>query len=282
MQIVPITNANMTEFLPLIPKELLRQRVTLLGAMKDEVGCGLVAYEKLKNQGIILWLWVAPEWRRQGIAAVLLDAACENVFLRREQVHLCYKASVDGCKVLDLMLMRRGFLLQSRDVATYEVTGEALQNSPLMRVTKVGKLKETRIVPLEQVDVRVIRAGLVVCEEHGDYQISRADFSGADGKLSLVLLSDTKMVGCALVRKCTEQGCFELSTLYLKELDMNAVLVFLRTCVQNLTESEACVECVRIMTASERTQKIAGRLLGEGFCKKEEVHEAQMYREMSL
>lgn len=282
MKIVPITKTNMEAFSPLIPQEYLRQRVVLLGAMEEMTGCGLVAFETLADRCIIDWLWVAPEWRERGIGAALLDAACAQAFSRREHVQLCYKASMEGCERFDLMLMRRGFLMQNRDVLRCEVTGEALLNSPLMKHAKVKKQTGVRFVPLAQVDAYVIRAGAALCEEHGDYQASRADYAGADWERSMALLVETKMKGCVLLRNTGTAGCYELTMFYLDASCVVLGVPFLRACVQHLMKFPEGVQSIRILAASERTKKIVTKLLGDAEFQKEQAHEAHLYREKVL
>lgn len=282
MQVVHITDANISGFLPLIPSEFLRQQVTLLGAVEEATGCGLVAIETLKDRCIIDWLWVAPEWRGRGIGKALLDAACAESFARREHVALCYKASMESCEQLDLMLMRRGFLLTNKEVIRCEVTGEALMNSPLMKHASSQKQKGTRIVPLSRVDAYAIRAGAVLSEEHGDYQASRADYGGADWERSMALLVDTRMKGCVLLRNTGETGCYELTMFYLDESCANMGVSFLRACVQRWMELPEGVHRLSILATSARTQKMVSKLLGDAEFQKEQVHEAQLYHEKVL
>ena len=282
MKIVPITNANMTAFSPLIPQEFLRQRVVLLGAMEEATGCGLVAFEMLRDRCIIGWLWVAPEWRGRGIGTALLDAACAEVFARREHVQLCYQAAGEGRERLDLMLMRRGFLLLNKDVFRCEVTGEALLNSPLMKHARVQKPKGVRILPLSQVDAYVIRAGATLCEEHGDYQASRADYAGADWERSMALLVETKMKGCVLLRKAGETGCYELTMFYLDESCVAMGVSFLRGCVRHCMELPEGVRRLSILATCARTQKMVSKLLGDAEFQKEQAHEAHLYHEKVL
>lgn len=279
MQIVPITNTNMEGFLPLIPQEYLRREVSLLGAIEESTGCGLVAFETFTDRCIIDWLWVAPEWRGRGIGAALFDAACAEAFARREHVQLCYKASVDGCEMLDLMLMRRGFWLTNKEVFRCEVTGEELMDSPLMKHAGLKKQKGVRIMPLARLDAYVIRAGVALCEEHGDYQVSRADFAGADWERSMALLMDTRMKGCVLLRNTGTAGCYELTMFYLDASCASMGISFLRACVQHLMEFPEGVQSIRILAASERTKKMVTKLLGEAVVHEEQVHMAQLYRE---
>lgn len=279
MKIVPITDTNMKGFLPLIPQEYLRQRVILLGAMEEMTGCGLVAFEILADRCIIDWLWVAPEWRKRGIGAALLDAACTQAFAKREHVQLCYEAFMEGCERLDLMLMRRGFLLHNKDVFRCEVTGEALFNSPLMKHAKVKKQTGVRAEPLAQVDAYVIRAGVVLCEEHGDYQASRADYAGADWERSMALLVETRMKGCVLLRNTGTEGYYELTMFYLDASCAMLGVPFLRACVQHLMEFPEGVKSIRILAASERTKKMVMKLFGEAAVQEEQVHLAQRYQE---
>lgn len=279
MKIVPVNDTNRKGFLPLIPQEYLRQRVILLGAIEEMTGCGLVAFEILEDRCIIDWLWVAPEWRERGIGAALLDAACAQIFARREHVQLCYQATMEGCERVDLMLLRRGFLLQNKAVCRCEVTGEALLNSPLMKHAKVKKQAGVRFVPLAQVDAYVIRAGVALCEEHGDYQASRADYAGADWERSMALLVETKMKGCVLLRNTGTAGCYELTMFYLDASCVVLGVPFLRACVQHLMKSAEGVQSIRMLAASERTKKMVTKLLGEAAVHEELVHLAQAYRE---
>ena len=283
MQVVSITNTNISGFLPLIPQELHHPQITLFGAIEESTGCGLVAFETLKDRCIIRWLWVAPAWRGRGIAMALLDRACAEAFAKREHVQLCYKASMEGCEVLDLMLMRRGFLLQNRDVLRCEVTGEGLLSSPLMKGAKLQKPKGARIVPLSRLDTYAIRARAVLCEERGDYQASRADYANADWERSMALMVDTRVMGCVLIRDTEEAGCYELTMFYLDESCANMGISFLRTCVQHCMELPEGVRSIRILAASERTQRMVRKLLGEAAeLQKEQVHEARLYREKRI
>ena len=282
MRIVPITNENRIGFLPLIPQELLRGREKLFGAIDGSTGCGLAAYEMLEDRCVINWLWVAPEWRGEGVASALLDAVCEDAFSKREHVQLCYKAALDGCEILDLMLMRRGFLVTVGDVLRCELTGEQLLHSPLMRKARPYKQRGARILPLSKVEPYALRACVVMNEEHEEYQASRADYAGADAERSMALMVDTEVQGCLLIHPDGEPGCLKVSMFYLDEACANMGIAFLRTCVTHCMEFPEGIKRIRILAASQHVKKMVVTLLGEVAYQTEQVHDAQCYREKSM
>lgn len=279
MQIVPITSVNKSGFLPMIPRELLHDQEILFGAIDGGTGCGLAAYEIWKDRCVINWIWVAPPWRGEGIGSALLDAVCEDAFAKRAHVQLCYRAAADGCELLDLMLLRRGFLVTADEVISCEVTGEELLNSPLMKHAKPQKNRGTRILPFSKVEPYALRACAVLNEEHGNYQASRADYVGADVQRSMVLLVDTKVRGCVLVHPDGEPGCLRLAMFYLDEQCANMGISFLRTCVAHSMELPEGIKKLRILAASNRTKRMVTTLLGDVADQTEQVHEAHCYRE---
>ena len=282
MNIVPITNENRSGFLPLIPHELCHGQEVLLGAVDDSTGCGLAAYEILEDRCVINWLWVAGEWRGEGVASALLDAACTDAFSKREHVQLCYSASLDGCGMLDLMLMRRGFLVTVKDVLRCELTGEQLLNSPLMKKAKPNKNKWSRILPLYKVEPRALRACMVVNEENEAYQASRADFAGADIQRSMALMVDTEVKGCLLIHPDGEPGCLRVSMFFLDASCSNLGVAFLRACVERCMEFPEGIKSLRILAASRHTKKMVTTLLGDVTYQKERVHDAQGYRQKPM
>lgn len=279
MQIVPITNVNISGFLPMIPQELLHDQEILFGAIDGDTGCGLAAYELWKDRCVINWIWVAPPWRGEGIGSALLDAVCEDAFAKRAHVQLCCRAASDGCGILELMLLRRGFLVTADKVMSCEVTGEELLNSPLMKHAKPQKNRGTRILPLAKVEPHALHMCAVLNEENGNYQVSRADYAGADMQRSMALLVDTKVRGCVLVHREGEPGCLRLSMFYLDERCSNMGISFLRTCLAHSLELPEGIRRLRILTTDRQTRKMVVTLLGDVAYQIEPVHEANCYRE---
>lgn len=278
MQIVPITNVNINGFLPLIPGSLLRAQVMMFGAIDGETGCGLAAYEIWKDRCVINWLWVAPPWRGEGIGSALLDAVCEDAFSKRAQVQLCYRATLEDCEILDLMLLRRRFLVTSDEAISCEVTGEELLDSPLMKHIKRQKNSSTRILPLDKIEPYTLRVCAVMNEEHGNYQASRADYTGADTSRSMVLMVDTKVRGCVLIHSDGEPGCLRLSMFYLDEECSNMGISFLRSCVTHNLELPGGIKRLRILAPDNRTRKMLVTLLGDVTYKTLQIHEARCHR----
>lgn len=279
MRIVPITNENRTGFLPLIPQELLRGREKLFGAIDGSTGCGLAAYEILKDRCVINWLWVAPEWRGEGVASALLDAVCDDAFLKKEYIQLRYKATLDGCDILDLMLMRRGFLVTVGDVLYCELTGEQILHSPLMNKDIPYKNNGTRILPLSKVKPYALRACVAMNEKHEEYQASRADYAGADTERSMALMVDTEVRGCMLIHPDGEPGCLKVSMFYLDASCAIMGISFLRTCVTHCMEFPEGIKRIRILAASQRMKKLVVTLLGDVTYQTEQVHDAECYRQ---
>lgn len=278
MQIVPITNVNKSGFLPMIPRELLHAQEMLFGAIDGGTGCGLAAYEIWKDRCVINWIWVAPPWRGEGIGSALLDAVCGDAFAKRPHVQLCYRAALEDSELLDLMLLRRGFLVTADEVISCEVTGEELLNSPLMKHAKPQKNRGTRILPFSKVEPYALRECAVLNEEHGNYQASRADYAGADVQRSMVLLVDTKVRGCVLVHQDGEPGCLRLSMFYLDEEYSNVGISFLRTCVEHNLELPGGIKRLRILAPDSRTRKMLVTLLGDVAYETEQIHEARCHR----
>lgn len=278
MQIVPITNVNISGFLPLIPQQLLQTQVLMFGAIDGETGCGLAAYEVWKDRCVINWLWVAAPWRGEGIGSALLDAVCEDAFSKRAQLQLCYQTDIEDCEMLDLMLLRRRFLVTSDEVLSCEVTGEQLLDSPLMKHIKRQKNSHTRILPFDKIEPYALRACAVMNEEHGNYQASRADYAGADAGRSMALMVDTKVRGCVLVHQDGEPGCLRLSMFYLDEEYSNVGISFLRTCVEYNLELPGGIKRLRILAPDSRTRKMLVTLLGDVAYETEQIHEARCHR----
>ena len=277
VRIVQITDANRTAFLPLIPTALLRSQEMIFAAIDGSTGCGMVGYERFQERCVINWLWVAPQWRGQGIASMLLDRVCAVVSSTWTHVQLCYQAAPDHCAQLDRMLLRRGFVITAEEVLFCEVTGEALMNSPLMKHTRPQKNKGTRIRPLAKVEPHVLRACVVMNEERGNYQASRADYAGADTERSMALMVDTKVRGCVLIHPDGEPGCLRLDMFYLDENCSNMGISFLRACVAHSMELPDGIKRLRIMAPDQRTRKMAVTLLGDVTYQTRRVHDAQCY-----
>lgn len=263
MELTRIEQKNIHAFQEILPPYKQYQPAQRLGCVVDDTAVGSAVVYMTEDGYNLSWLWVAPEYRGQGIGGALLDEICEiaaESHTTGRELTVTYPADAPWGAVLEYMLWKRGFSVLVYTYPQYCVTREQLMTSPLMTRAKRGK--RSGIVPLSQLTKLQLRELVVENRQRKNYIISHADFERVDEERSMVLLQDGSVEGLLLVSTAEADDILNLDLLYLSKAALNWSLALLRQTAQTALEHPAGLRELRFICIDEAGTRLCEKLLG--------------------
>lgn len=132
MEIIMVTEENLSYFLDFIPKKnenhiIWQHSFLMVGAVVEGISCGILILGKKNDITQLQWVYVAPDYRMQGIASAMLDSVRENAKeLGIWRIIACYESDYP----LDRLLLSRGFLVRSEKSYNYQMSIRELLKRP--------------------------------------------------------------------------------------------------------------------------------------------------------
>jgi len=146
-QILVVAEENLEYFQDFIPKSnadhvIWQSSFIVLGAVQDGTSCGVLILGKQKQIAQIQWVYVAPDYRLQGIAGEMLTYVMQNaaVFGIRNIIG-CYE-SLPAYYPLDRLFLGHDFSIETEKSYNYRLTAQDLITRPKF-ISAVNRYKRT-------------------------------------------------------------------------------------------------------------------------------------------
>lgn len=263
MEVIRITQQNFRVFQNILPPQKQYQPVQLLGCVADNTAVGAAVVYLTEDGCSLSWLWVAPEYQRQGIGGALLDKACEiaaDSNVPGGKLTVTYPEDAPWGTVLEYMLWKRGFSVLVHTYPQYCLTREQLLGAPFMGHTHSEK--NSGIVPLSQLSKLQLKEFMIENRQLENYAISHANFERADEARSMVLLRNGKVEGLLLVSTMEAEEILSLDLLYLSRSALHGALALVRQTALAALEHPARLREVRFICTEEAGVRLCSSLIG--------------------
>lgn len=263
MEIVKITQQNFHAFQEILPPQKQYQPVQLLGCVADKTAVGSAVVYITEDGCSLSWLWVAPEYQRQGIGGALLDKTCEIAAVSGipgGKLTVTYPEDAPWGTVLEYMLWKRGFSVLVHTYPQYSLTRGQLLGAPFMAHTHSEKI--SGIVPLSRLSKLQLRELTVENRRLENYSISHADFERADEARSMVLLRNGKVEGLLLVSTMEAEDILSLDLLYLSKSAVHGALALVRQTALAALKHPAGLREVRFICTEGAGMRLCSSLMG--------------------
>ena len=262
MKIVLITEKNYSVFQNILPLHQKQSSTHLWGCIVDQVAVGTLAMTATEDGCNISWLWVAAEYRKQGIGSALLDEACRTAMeWKGQRLTITYPADAAWEAVLEYMLVVRGFWVLLHTYPKYQFTKTQLMDSYLMKTKEYSTTSV--VVPFSQVTHQQLMALIKDSKKQRNYLVSYANFHKADKERSIVLMHNGSIQGLLLVSTNERADRLNLDLLYLNIMDFRAAICMMKQAVTIALKHPAGLEDIQFTCIEEAAEKICHKLLGK-------------------
>lgn len=263
MALTVITDHNIEAFRSILPQGTISGKAKLFGWVEADVACASAVLEEMNEEYSLVWLWVAPAYRRRGIGGALLDAVCRfAVQSGGNWLSIDYSAEEEWSRILSYLLLLRGFRLERVVLPQYRLHMEALGDVWFMKQMENGQESQS-IIPLQRLDVQQLKRIMERLEYQKKYLVSRADFGAADGECSMVLLKEGELKGVTLIRKTDAEGLMCLELFYLDPKYITSGMALLRQTIQAILRQPEELREIQFTCISDSSLQLAQRLLGD-------------------
>ena len=225
-----ITKENEEYFEDLLPEEGLKRNEQALGVLtEDEDAVAALVFAREDNIISLEWLYVDPDYRRQGVGLHLLGAAIELMENKGELMRAAYYEDMEGMPEL---LDKLGFYSLDGN-ATYQISIDAIRDSSeIVKLQKMHLKKQP--IPLD-VLLREERDRLLqYLSESCD---ARLFLQNCDPKTSFCMQEEDKSVSGCLLTKKLEENRFQVQ-LMLNTGGVMQSLVLLKTFLEQCIGDE--------------------------------------------
>ena len=259
------------DILPVIPAPRL---VKIIGAQVDGEPCASLVFEVMDGVYRISWLYVHPDYRRQGIGTKLLDIVCDFIYHKTDKnLTITYKTGNEYTKILDHMLQAKGFELTRHSMLSYSVTKEELLQLPFCQSTLPANNGKSTICSIGDLSAVQLKEMISKNEKSGNYLVSRADYLNIDSTRSKVLMQNKEMKGLVLLESTDREGVMQMPVLYMAH-DYNDVKMqgaLLREAVFTAIQPPTSMQILEFYCINEASEKLAKHLFRNSNPKKEWV-----------
>ena len=259
------------DILPVIPAPRL---VKIIGAQVDGEPCASLVFEVMDGVYRISWLYVHPDYRRQGIGTKLLDIVCDFIYHKTDKnLTITYKTGNEYTKILDHMLQAKGFELTRHSMLSYSVTKEELLQLPFCQSTLPANNGKSTICSIGELSIVQLKEMISKNEKNGNYLVSRADYLNIDSTRSKVLMQNKEVKGLVLLESTDREGVMQMPVLYMAH-DYNDVKMqgaLLREAVFTAIQPPTSMQILEFYCINEVSEKLAKHLFRNSNPKKEWV-----------
>lgn len=230
MQINILTGNNLNKARAYIPENAMNSCDLFFGYEDNEALVAVAAVLSKKDEWMITWFYVLPEYRRRGYGSAFLDALVNKGELSGVSIMTSIMdAGVEDRRYMELILARKQFLLIWESISRIRISLEQLQKAVFLTDERYKRSLhgQAKTKPLGQVSSVELKKFIKTQEEENNYLLSRADYSRADGKKSMALLVNDDIVGLILLQKEDESRSFQISLCYVdKQYEAYVVYLF--------------------------------------------------------
>lgn len=248
----------------LVPSGLIRPHTTVLACEDQEGYAGAAVLLEKGSSYTLLWLFVTPEKRRRGYGNALLKGAA--LWAKKQdadRLSVVYEAGCESGPVLDCMLSRQYFLLKLERTARVRITRQELTASALMKFPDMPLKGGHSITPLSHIGTLQLKQLIERCEKRGDSLVSQADYSQADARRSMVLLSGQEIRGMVLVHHEQEDGIVSIPLFFFEKEVVSESVGLLKNVAETLLEPAAGLKILEFSCMEPSVMKLADRFVAE-------------------
>ena len=265
MTITRVEKENIDWFEPLLPAERTDSDDQILGAIGDDgspVATAIISGEGMTAN--LKWIFVHPDYRRQGAAARLLWTAAVNL---RKQYHVMQASWLSDMEGMDAFLREMGFFITKGDPVSIVPVKELL-----FRMNSHGnhgkeeehhKIQVPTVEELKQRDLTKLRQLLKGTAE------GTAFFTVCDKKYSFCLTdAEGEPKGCLLIRSINED-ILQIDYLY-STLGETRTALLLRGILGRVKEMGLDNRLVQFVSAKAGAVRFIEKLMAAG--EKDAIH----------
>ncbi len=265
MQIVKLTGNNLNNARTYIPENVMHSSDTFFGFEDQEALVAVAAVLSKKDEWMINWFYVLPSYRHQGYGSAFLH----DLLAKSEQsgvgiITSLMDAEIEDRIYMELLLARKQFLLSRESISTIRISMEQLKKAVFFTDDRYSKRlhSKAKLKPLGQVSSIALKKFIKTQEDEKNYLASRADYSGADGKKSMVLLVDEDIVGLILLQK-EDDSLFQVSLCYVEKQYEAHVVALFKEAAEALLLDEDQVDTLEFACMDQSIVKLGDHLFPE-------------------
>lgn len=263
MDIILVDGSRTKQFedvLPVIPAPRL---VKIIGVQMDGVPCASLVFEIMDGVYRISWLYVQPNYRRQGIGTKLLDIVCGFIYRKTDKsLTISYKTESEYTKILDHMLLARGFELTRHSVLNYRVTRQEILQIPFWRSIPLGSKGKSTVCSIGELSLVRLKEMIAQNEKNRNYLVSRADYLSIDSTRSKVLMRDKEVKGLLLLESTEREGVMQMPVLYISQEynDIKMLGVLIQEALLAAFQPPTSMQILEFRCINEESEKLARHL----------------------
>jgi len=273
-----ITQANFPFFEPLLPSAVYSARDVSIGCVADGAACGAATLRTMSDICALSWICVSPDFRGQGCAGVLLDAAV-SLFRRMpcKVLTASYPAEADFCGALDSLLLRRGFRLFSEPSAHYSIPWASVTDAFAGEIAAdtAPQIPGGLLLPLSRVPDKLLYAFLRKNSGAIDAGAAAIDLSGTNKEVSAALVADRQIKGLLLLSDAGN-ACLYLDFIYLDSA-YHAMRPLLSFATRLIHEATIPAQNILIDSGRPAVAAILKRMIGFDEHTQTEYHCGKLY-----
>lgn len=263
MEICRIRQQEWETVKDLIAVDFLRKGAVVFAAVDSGKVIGVLVMEEGEREYSVSVLWVHPEHRREHAATKLLDKAIGYACQKdAEELNVSYNPDLKEAYILDYMLCKKRFQVETEKLPRYYLTKESLLNSPLFMELKEKNKKNAGIVPFGRLTTYQLKEMQDRLLKNGIHMVNRINLLEVDGKRSRVLLIDDTVQGMVLFKRKPNPTELELLLFFVYPSHAAAGIPLLLQASDVLLEERGQIKGVEFVCVNARSATLAKKILG--------------------
>ncbi len=257
-----VRGAAVSAFMGLLPPSVVHRSAQpgylLYGALADGAACGVVCAHTSEGSLELDYLYVAPDYRRQGVATALLAGLMEWAMGHFAGIHASFLPQAEEYETTPLArtLMGVGFWVEQSEDGFYTLplSGVAVQAG--------DEPPDGRVVPLGEVPTPLLRSFAVSLRQNPPDGMPTAFPGNALPEVSMAYIWQNEVAGVLLAE---ERGpALAVTWLHARKMDgllsAKALWPMLKAAVQAAGQHYPADTQVQIATVSAHAEKLVQRL----------------------
>lgn len=269
MEFTKITEKNKKFFAKIMPSNFEQWGIRWYGCVVNQKAVASGGFIIGKEYCSIAWLWVAKEYRNQGIGTALLSYLCKQIPEEFEgNIIITYNTKKDWSVVIEYLLLKRDFVMEVYAYPKFSFTKQQLLEAPLVQK---GELEhDERMKPLIEVTHLQKKELLSKSVKKGSYPITALDLGQMNEERSIAFVEKGEIQGLVLVGAGEEKDILSLNLLYLKKEARKAALMLLRHTAKRVLNHPMGLREFHFLCTDEISIKICRELMGKYVPEEEE------------
>ena len=262
MELTRITPKNYVGFQKILPMQIEYENSEAWGCLIEKRAVGTAVINITEDVCRILWLWVSPAYRNQGVGSALLEKLCESVRKKERNIlTITYPEAADWSIVMGYLLLKFRFTVEISVYPEFCFTRKQLMEASFIS-SKEGTVDQN-VIPLTELSPLQKKELIAEIREKGNYPITALDFTEIEEDRSMAFIQEGDIRGVVLVGTRGAKDRLSLDLFYLKKNAGNAALTLLRQTALRALSHPAGLKEFRFLCTDDVAVKICTRLMGE-------------------